>query len=114
MLLMVSVQNLPEAMEALRGGADIVDVKNLQEALVGSAHPMTVKAVRDAIPTERTRQRNARRGAESGGDGGYGGVRRRHHRRHVSQSRLHEDRVPAGGGDVAGVPGGVGRISIRS
>lgn len=53
MLLMVSVQNLPEAMEALRGGADIVDVKNLQEALVGSAHPMTVKAVRDAIPTER-------------------------------------------------------------
>ena len=53
MLLMVSVQNLPEALEALHGGADIVDVKNLQEALVGSAHPLTVKAVRDAIPTER-------------------------------------------------------------
>ena len=53
MLLMVSVQNLPEAMEALHGGADIVDVKNLQEALVGSAHPLTVKAVRDAIPGER-------------------------------------------------------------
>ena len=53
MLLMVSVQNLPEAMEALHGGADIVDVKNLQEALVGSAHPLTVKAVRDAIPMER-------------------------------------------------------------
>jgi uncharacterized protein (UPF0264 family)/TusA-related sulfurtransferase len=50
---MVSVQNLPEAMEALHGGADIVDVKNLQEALVGSAHPLTVKAVRDAIPTAR-------------------------------------------------------------
>ncbi len=53
MLLMVSVQNLPEAMEALHGGADIVDVKNLQEALVGSAHPLTVKAVRDAIPMAR-------------------------------------------------------------
>ena len=53
MLLMVSVQNLPEAMEALHGGADIVDVKNLQEALVGSAHPLTVKAVRDSIPMER-------------------------------------------------------------
>ncbi len=49
MLLMVSVQNLEEAIEALHGGADIVDVKNLQEALVGSAHPLTVKAVRDAI-----------------------------------------------------------------
>ena len=33
MILMVSVQNLAEAMQALRGGADIVDVKNLQEAL---------------------------------------------------------------------------------
>ncbi|HAA95914.1 MAG TPA: hypothetical protein DCE26_09520, partial [Dehalococcoidia bacterium] len=36
MLLMVSVQNMEEAMEAEQGGADIVDVKNLQEALVGS------------------------------------------------------------------------------
>ncbi len=53
MLLMVSVQNLEEAMEALHGGADIVDVKNLQEALVGSAHPLTVKAVRESIPTAR-------------------------------------------------------------
>ena len=53
MILMVSVQNLDEALEALHGGADIVDVKNLQEALVGSAHPLTVKAVREAIPLER-------------------------------------------------------------
>jgi len=52
-ILMVSVQNLDEALEALHGGADIVDVKNLQEALVGSAHPLTVKAVREAIPLER-------------------------------------------------------------
>ncbi len=30
MILMVSVQNLDEAFEAVKGGADIVDVKNLQ------------------------------------------------------------------------------------
>lgn len=52
MILMVSVQNLPEAMEAVQGGADIVDVKNLQEALVGSAHPHIVKQVREAVPLE--------------------------------------------------------------
>ncbi|MBM3945609.1 MAG: hypothetical protein FJ317_09020, partial [SAR202 cluster bacterium] len=52
MLLMVSVQNLPEALQAVKGGADIVDVKNLQEALVGSAHPNVVKQVRDAVPAK--------------------------------------------------------------
>ena len=50
---MVSVQNLPESIEALEGGADIVDVKNLQEALVGSAHPHIVRDVREAIPLAR-------------------------------------------------------------
>ncbi len=53
MILMASVQNLEEALEALYGGADIVDVKNLQEALVGSAHPGIVKQVREAIPLDR-------------------------------------------------------------
>lgn len=52
MILMVSVQNLDEALEALKGGADIVDVKNLQEALVGSAHPKIVGEVRKAVPDE--------------------------------------------------------------
>ena len=52
MILMVSVQNLPEALEAVEGGADIVDVKNLQEALVGSAHPHVVRAVRESVPLE--------------------------------------------------------------
>ena len=50
MILMVSVQNLDEALQALKGGADIVDVKNLQEALVGSASPWVVRQVREAIP----------------------------------------------------------------
>ena len=53
MILMVSVQNLAEALEALDGGADIVDVKNLQEALVGSAHPRVVKEIRDAVPVDK-------------------------------------------------------------
>ena len=52
MILMVSVQNLAEAEQALKGGADIVDVKNLQEALVGSAHPWVVKEVRETVPSE--------------------------------------------------------------
>lgn len=53
MILMVSVQDLEESLQALRGGADIVDVKNLQEALVGSAHPRIVKEVREAVPKDR-------------------------------------------------------------
>ena len=52
MLLMVSVQNVEEALEAERGGADVVDVKNLQEALVGSGHPTTVRQVRAQIQPE--------------------------------------------------------------
>ena len=53
MLLMVSVQNMEEALEAAQGGADVVDVKNLQEALVGSGHPHIVKAVRGIMPVEK-------------------------------------------------------------
>lgn len=53
MILMVSVQNLPEAIEAAEGGADIVDVKNLQEALVGSAHPLVVKEIRELVPLQK-------------------------------------------------------------
>ena len=53
MLLMVSVQNVTEALEAERGGADVVDVKNLQEALVGSGHPAVVQQVRAQIPPEK-------------------------------------------------------------
>ena len=53
MLLMVSVENVSEALEAERGGADVVDVKNLQEALVGSGHPTVVREVRAQIPVEK-------------------------------------------------------------
>ena len=53
MLLMVSVQDVDEALEAEQGGADVVDVKNLQEAMVGSGHPSTVRQVRGIIPVEK-------------------------------------------------------------
>ena len=53
MILMVSVQDAAEAIQALRGGADIVDVKDLQEALVGSAQPGVVKEVRETVPPDR-------------------------------------------------------------
>ncbi len=52
-MLMVSVQNFEEGLEAHEGGADIVDIKNLQEALVGSAHPRLAKRLRAAIPPEK-------------------------------------------------------------
>ena len=53
MMLLGSVQDMAEAMEADRGGADIIDVKNLQEALVGSGHPNLVREVRERIPAEK-------------------------------------------------------------
>ncbi|MCL0102062.1 dihydrodipicolinate synthase family protein, partial [Dehalococcoidia bacterium] len=53
MMLMVSVQNVEEALEAEKGGADVVDVKNLQEALVGSGHPLLVEQLRGMIPQEK-------------------------------------------------------------
>jgi hypothetical protein len=52
MLLMVSVQNLEEALEAVRGHADIVDVKNLKETIIGSNFPPVIREVRDAFPKE--------------------------------------------------------------
>jgi uncharacterized protein (UPF0264 family)/TusA-related sulfurtransferase len=53
MMLLVSAQNKAEALEADRGGADIIDLKNLQEALVGSAHPSLVREVREIISPEK-------------------------------------------------------------
>jgi hypothetical protein len=49
-LMMVSVQDVEEAREAVAGGADIVDVKNLKELIVGSNFPPVIKEVRAAFP----------------------------------------------------------------
>ena len=53
MLLMVSVQDLGEAREAVKGNADIVDVKNLKETIIGSNFPPVIREVRQAFPKER-------------------------------------------------------------
>lgn len=50
MMLMVSVQNLLEAKESVAGGADIVDVKNLREMIIGSNFPPVIREVREAFP----------------------------------------------------------------
>ncbi|HYA11041.1 MAG TPA: (5-formylfuran-3-yl)methyl phosphate synthase [Thermoplasmata archaeon] len=52
MLLMVSVQDLEEAREAVNGRADIVDVKNLKETIIGSNFPPVIREVRAAFPKE--------------------------------------------------------------
>lgn len=52
MMLMVSVQDLEEALEAVKGRADIVDVKNLKETIIGSNFPPVVREVRKAFPKE--------------------------------------------------------------
>ena len=52
MMLMVSVQNLDEAREAVKGKADIVDVKNLDEVFIGSNYPPVIREVRAAFPKE--------------------------------------------------------------
>ncbi len=50
---MVSTQDVEEALEAAKGGADIIDVKNLKEMLVGSNFPPIIKEVRAIIPKEK-------------------------------------------------------------
>ncbi|MCL4364740.1 (5-formylfuran-3-yl)methyl phosphate synthase [Candidatus Marsarchaeota archaeon] len=52
MMLMVSTQDVEEALEAVKGGADIVDVKNLKEILVGSNYPPVIKEVREQVPKD--------------------------------------------------------------
>ena len=53
MMLLVSAQNMDEVYEADKGGADIIDVKNLQEAAVGSAHPSLVAQARNEVAAKK-------------------------------------------------------------
>lgn len=50
MRLLVSVGDVEEAIEAVLGGADIIDVKNPQEGSLGAQPPAVVRAVREATP----------------------------------------------------------------
>jgi uncharacterized protein (UPF0264 family) len=45
MKLLVSVINEFEAFEALKGGCDILDVKNPEEGALGAAHPILIKKI---------------------------------------------------------------------
>ena len=47
---MVSVTEVKEALEAVKGGADIVDVKNPAEGALGAAQPQIIREVRLALP----------------------------------------------------------------
>lgn len=48
--LMVSVVNESEALKALWGGADIVDVKNPSEGALGAQTPKVIKSIRKLLP----------------------------------------------------------------
>ncbi|KZX12528.1 (5-formylfuran-3-yl)methyl phosphate synthase [Methanobrevibacter filiformis] len=52
MLLLVSPINNEEALEAIKGGADIVDVKNPKEGSLGANFPWVIKEIRDLTPKD--------------------------------------------------------------
>ncbi|HIH43712.1 MAG TPA: (5-formylfuran-3-yl)methyl phosphate synthase [Candidatus Methanoperedenaceae archaeon] len=49
MKLLVSPVNIAEALAAVNGGADIIDVKNPREGSLGANFPWVIKSVKDAI-----------------------------------------------------------------
>jgi len=48
--LLISPQNIKEAIEAIAGGADIVDVKNPKEGSLGANFPWVIKEVKQLLP----------------------------------------------------------------
>ncbi len=50
MLLLVSPINREEAIEAIEGGADIIDVKNPKEGSLGANFPWVIKEIREITP----------------------------------------------------------------
>ena len=53
MKLLVSPINTEEAVSALNGGADIIDVKNPKEGSLGANFPWVIKGVKDAVEGKR-------------------------------------------------------------
>ena len=49
--LLISPKNVAEALEAIAGGADIIDVKNPKEGPLGANFPWVIKRVRQVAPT---------------------------------------------------------------
>ncbi len=52
MLLLISPINTQEALEAIEGGADIVDVKNPKEGSLGANFPWIIQEVREMTPKD--------------------------------------------------------------
>jgi uncharacterized protein (UPF0264 family) len=50
--LLVSVVDEAEALESIKGGAHILDVKNPKEGSLGANFPRVIKQVREAVPSE--------------------------------------------------------------
>lgn len=52
MRLLVSPINIDEALAAVNGGADIIDVKNPKEGSLGANFPWVIKAIKDAVDSK--------------------------------------------------------------
>lgn len=52
MLLLISPINTDEALEAISGGADIIDVKNPKEGSLGANFPWVIKSIREITPED--------------------------------------------------------------
>lgn len=50
MKLLVSPRNVREALEAVKGGGDIIDVKNPREGSLGANYPWVIREIKDALP----------------------------------------------------------------
>jgi uncharacterized protein (UPF0264 family) len=50
MKLLVSIVNKAEAMDSIKGGADILDVKNPREGSLGANFPRVIRAVKEVVP----------------------------------------------------------------
>lgn len=49
-LLLISSRNVEETLAAMRGGADILDIKNPEEGSLGANFPWVITQVRQAVP----------------------------------------------------------------
>lgn len=52
LLLLISPINTEEALEAIEGGADIIDVKNPKEGSLGANFPWVIKSIREMTPKD--------------------------------------------------------------
>ena len=50
MKLLISPKNKTEAIEAIKGGANIIDVKNPSEGPLGANFPWVIKEIVDIVP----------------------------------------------------------------